>query len=238
MSAEFDNYAAAGYGKLLEDPLRQRFGEPRFFFERKLALLLAFCERHGKGTQSASWLDVGCGEGTLLQIGKKHFGEVAGCDISAGMIRGSDGLNIRHQASPRQIPFTERSFDFVTAVCVYHHVDIADQPFLTLDISRVLKPNGLFCIIEHNPFNPITRLIVRRSPLDSHAQLLTAGKTKRLARAAQMKVLATSYFLYFPERLYSKMAAAEEILSQFPLGGQYAVLCQNPLKFDRPPSYR
>jgi ubiquinone/menaquinone biosynthesis C-methylase UbiE len=227
MPAEFDNYAAAGYGKLLQDPLRQRFAEPRFFFERKLKLLLAFCERYGKQTQPSSWLDVGCGEGTLLQIGRKHFGEVAGCDISAGMIQGSDGVNIRHQTSPRQIPFTDRSFDFITAVCVYHHVDIADRPFLTLDISRVLKPNGLFCIIEHNPLNPITRLIVRRSPIDSHAQLLTAGKTKRLARAAQMKVLATSYFLYFPERFYSKMAAAEEILSPFPLGGQYAVLCQN-----------
>ena len=227
MSAEFDKYAAAGYGKLLDDPLRQRFGEPRFFFERKLALLLAFCERHGKGTQSASWLDVGCGEATLLQIGKKHFGEVAGCDISAGMIRSSDGLNIRHQASPRQIPFTDRSFDFVTAVCVYHHVDIADRLLLTLDISRVLKPNGLFCIIEHNPFNPITRLIVHRSPIDTHAQLLTARKSGNLARHARMEVLATQYFLYFPEFLYSKMAAVEQALSCVPLGGQYAVLCQN-----------
>jgi SAM-dependent methyltransferase len=227
MSAEFDKYAAAGYGKLLEDPLRQRFAEPRFFFERKLALLLAFCERHGKGTQSASWLDVGCGEGTLLQMGKKHFGEVAGCDISAGMIRGSDGLNIRHQTSPRQIPIIDRSFDFVTAVCVYHHVDIADRPFLTLDISRVLKLNGLFCLIEHNPFNPITRLIVHRSPIDTHAQLLTARKSGNLARHARMEVLATQYFLYFPEFLFSKMAAVEQAFSCVPLGGQYAVLCQN-----------
>ena len=227
MPAEFDSYAAAGYRKLLQDPLLDRFADSRFFFERKLTLLRSCYERYAKQTQSASWLDVGCGEGTLLQIGNKHFGEVAGCDISAGMIRGSDGLNIRHQTSPRQIPFTDRSFDFVTAVCVYHHVDIVDRPFLTLDISRVLKPNGLFCIIEHNPLNPITRLIVRRSPLDSHAQLLTAGKTKRLARAAQMKVLATSYFLYFPERLYAKMAATEKILSSLPLGGQYAVFCQN-----------
>jgi ubiquinone/menaquinone biosynthesis C-methylase UbiE len=227
MSAEFDKYAAAGYGKLLDDPLRQRFGEPRFFFERKLALLLAFCERHGKGTQSASWLDVGCGEGTLLQMGKKHFGEVAGCDISAGMIRSSDGLNIRHQTSPRQIPFIDRSFDFVTAVCVYHHVEIADRPLLTLDISRVLKPNGLFCIIEHNPFNPITRLIVHRSPIDTHAQLLTARKSGNLARHARMEVLATQYFLYFPEFLFSKMAAVEQAFSCVPLGGQYAVLCQN-----------
>jgi ubiquinone/menaquinone biosynthesis C-methylase UbiE len=226
MSAEFDNYAAAGYEKLLQDPLRQRFAEPRFFFARKLKLLLALCERYGKQTQPASWLDVGCGEGTLLQIGKKHFGEVAGCDISAGMIRGSNGLNIRHQTSPRQIPFTDKSFDFVTAVCVYHHVDISDRPFLTLDISRVLKPNGLFCIIEHNPLNPVTRLIVRRSPIDSRAQLLTSRKARSLARVAQMEILSTRYFLYFPERLYSRMAAAEEMLSLFPLGGQYAVICR------------
>jgi SAM-dependent methyltransferase len=227
MSAEFDNYAKAGYGKLLQDPLRQRFGEPRFFLERKLTLLLAFYQRYAKETQSASWLDVGCGEGTLLQMGKKYFGEVAGCDVSAGMIRDCEGLNIRQQLSPRQIPFADRSFDLATAVCVYHHVDTADRPFLTADISRVLKPEGLFCIIEHNPLNPITRLIVRRSPIDSHAQLLTAGKARSLIRAAQMKVLATRYFLYFPERLYSRMGEAEEILSLFPLGGQYAVLCQN-----------
>jgi SAM-dependent methyltransferase len=226
MSAEFDNYAKAGYGKLLQDPLRQRFGEPSFFFERKLTLLLAFYQRYAKETQSTSWLDVGCGEGTLLQMGKRYFGGFAGCDISAGMIQSCEGLNIRQQVSPREVPFADESFDLVTAVCVYHHVDTADRSFLTADIFRVLKPKGLFCIIEHNPLNPITRLIVRRSPIDSRAQLLTAGKARSLARAAQMTVLATHYFLYFPERLYSRMAAAEEKLSIFPLGGQYAVFCQ------------
>jgi SAM-dependent methyltransferase len=227
MPAEFDNYAAAGYEKLLQDPLRQRFGEPHFFFERKLTLLRALYEQHARPTESASWLDVGCGEGTLLQMGKGHFGEVAGCDVSAGMIRNCGGLDIRQQLSPRQIPFTDRSFDLVTAVCVYHHVNEADRPFLTADISRVLKPTGLFCIIEHNPVNPITQVIVRRSPIDSHAELLTAGKTRRLVRSAQMKVLATRYFLYFPAHLYPRMAAAEEMLAIFPLGGQYAVLCEN-----------
>ena len=227
MPTEFDNHAAAGYEKLLEDPVRQRFGEPQFFFERKLVLLRALYEQYARPTQSASWLDVGCGKGTFLQIGKKHFGEAAGCDISAGMIQGSNGLNIRHQISPRQIPFADKSFDLVTAICVYHHVEAGDRPSLTADISRVLKPKGLFCMIEHNPINPITQLIVRRSPIDSHAHLLTAGKARRLARAAQMNVLATRYFLYFPERLYLKMAAIEVALAPIPLGGQYAVLCEN-----------
>jgi SAM-dependent methyltransferase len=226
MSAEFDNYAT-GYGKLLEDPLRQRFASSRFFFERKLTLLLDLCERYAMPTQSASWLDVGCGEGTFLHMGKTNFAEVAGCDISGGMIQRCDGLNVRRQLSPRQIPFPDKKFDLVTAVCVYHHVDIADRLLLTADVSRVLKPNGLFCVIEHNPVNPITRFIVQRSPIDAHAQLLTVGNARSLARAARMDILATRYFLYFPERLYSKMAATEEILASLPFGGQYAVLCRN-----------
>jgi len=227
MPAEFDNYAAAGYEKLLQDPVRQRFGEPNFFFERKLILLRALYEQYAGPTQSATWLDVGCGEGTLLQMGKKYFSDVSGCDISAGMIQACEGVNVRNQSSPRQIPFTDNTFDLVTAVCVYHHVELGDRVTLMADISRVLKPRGLFCMIEHNPINPITQLIVRRSPIDSHAHLLTAGKARRLVRSAKMKVLATRYFLYFPERLYSKMAAVEEILSAFPLGGQYAILCEN-----------
>src|SRR5690348_14116873 len=148
MPAEFDNYASAGYGKLLQDPIMQRFGEQRFFFERKLGLLRALYEQYANSTLSASWLDVGCGEGTLLKMSKKYFIEVAGCDVSAGMIGGCEGLNVRQQLSPREIPFADKSFDLVTAVCVYHHVELADRPFLTSDISRVLRPKGLFCIIE------------------------------------------------------------------------------------------
>jgi len=227
MCPEFDKYAAAGYEKLLCDPLRARFGESRFYFERKLTLLRSLCERYGMPTRTASWLDVGCGDGTLLRMGKQHFGQVAGCDVSAGMIEGSEDLNIQQQSSPRRIPFADERFDLVTAVCVFHHVDIADRPFLTADMSRVLKANGLFCVIEHNPLNPIARLIVRRCPIDSQAHLLTAAKARRLVRHAQMKVLTTHYFLYFPERYYSKMAAAEDLLWRVPLGGQYAIMCRH-----------
>ena len=226
MPTEFDSYAAGGYKKLLQDPLRDTFAGSQFFFERKLRLLRACFERYAKPTQSASWLDVGCGEGTLLQMGKAHFGEVAGCDISAGMIEGCEGLKMRQQVSARQLPFDDGTFDLVTAVCVFHHVDPADRPFLTADIYRALKPGGLFCMLEHNPLNPVTRLIVRRSPIDSRAQLLTSTAARNLARAAQMKILATRYFLYFPERLYSRMAVAEEMLSGLPFGGQYAVVCR------------
>jgi ubiquinone/menaquinone biosynthesis C-methylase UbiE len=226
MPAEFDGYAQGGYSRLLEDPLRGKFARPAFFFERKLAMIRELYRLHGMKTESVSWLDVGCGEGELLRTGRQYFREIAGCDVSAGMMQNCNELNVRLQDSARRIPFEDKSFDLITAVCVYHHVDIADRPALTADIYRVLKPNGLFCVIEHNPLNILTRLIVWRSPIDVHAHLLTAGTVRRLAGSARMAVLATRYFLYFPERLYFRLATLEAKLSAIPMGGQYAVFCQ------------
>jgi SAM-dependent methyltransferase len=226
MPAEFDEFAAEDYSKLLADPIRQRFAGAEFFFRRKLTLLKEFCQLRGIKAASADWLDAGCGEGTLLRMGKPYFRTVAGCDVSAGMLRHCEGLNVRHQDSAWRIPFDDGSFDVATAVCVYHHVEMADRLALTADLSRVLKANGMLCIIEHNPLNPVTQLIVRRSPIDAQAHLLTAGNVRGLARAAQMTVNATRYFLFFPERYYSALAAIESRLSSFPFGGQYAVFCQ------------
>lgn len=226
MPAEFDGYAAEGYSKLLQDPIRERFAGSEFFLQRKLVLLKELYQRYGARIESANWLDVGCGEGTLLRMGKPYFREVAGCDVSAGMIQHCEGLNVQQQDSARQIPFDDGSFDLVTAICVYHHVEIVDRPALTSEISRVLKSRGIFCVIEHNPLNPVTRLIVRRSPIDSRAQLLTARKVRRLARIAGMEVLATRYFLFLPERFYSRMAWIEAKMSAVPLGGQYGVFCR------------
>jgi SAM-dependent methyltransferase len=228
MESEFDRFAAEGYSELLRDPIRDKFGSgSRFFLERKLVLLRDFYRRRGTRTESTTWLDVGCGEGQLLALGKRYFRDVAGCDVSEGMIRHSEGLNIRRQESQHRIPFADGSFDLVTVVCVYHHVRVSDRAALTSDVPRVLKPGGIFCIIEHNPFNPVTRLIVRRSPLDVQAHLLSAASARRLVRAAGMKVIETRYFLYFPERFFNRMASLEAKLSPIPLGGQYAVFCRN-----------
>jgi SAM-dependent methyltransferase len=226
MSAEFDRYAAGGYSKILLDPIRGRFAGAEFYFRRKLILLREFCQQRGIETERAEWLDVGCGDGGLLRMGQPYFRSAAGCDVSEGMLGECAGLNVRHQDSARRVPFEDASFDIVTMVCVYHHVEPADRAALTADVSRVLKPRGLLCIIEHNPFNPVTQLVVWRHPVDAHAQLLTAGKMRGLVKDAQLEILATRYFLFFPERFYSALAATETKLSSVPLGGQYAVFCR------------
>jgi ubiquinone/menaquinone biosynthesis C-methylase UbiE len=221
----FDSYAD-DYAALIRDPIRDRFAAGgSFFFERKIQVICDFFKRTGTDPRALSWLDVGCGQGDLLRIGKQRFKSSAGCDPSNGMLKSCADLDVRHQPALESLPYDDRSFDFVTAVCVYHHVPVDRRTLLTAEAFRVLKPKGVFCIIEHNPYNPATRLIVSRTPVDADAQLLTAKETKRLLSTSTSRVLGSRYFLLFPERLRF-LAPIENSVSSMPFGGQYAVFAQ------------
>jgi SAM-dependent methyltransferase len=133
------------------------------------------------------------------------------------------GIETRVQKESLQIPFGDAEFDFVTAVCVYHHVPPADRGRLTAEIGRVLRPGGIFCMIEHNPVNPVTRLIVSRTPVDADAILLPAEEARELIAGAGFAPLEQEYFLYFPQALYRLLGRLETALAKVPLGGQYAL---------------
>jgi SAM-dependent methyltransferase len=223
MPSEFDHYADQ-YAKLLKDPIRDKFAsDSQFFHQVKWALLQDFCRRADWPVGQASWLDVGCGSGDLLRLGAARFKEVAGCDPSVGMLAQCGNLNVRVQEQPDRVPFPEQSFDLVTAVCVYHHIALAARSRLTEQVFRVLRPGGVFCIIEHNPFNPAAQWIVRHCPIDVHARLLTAHRVRKFMRGAGLNIVETNYFLYFPERIHRRLAIFERSLRRLPLGGQYAV---------------
>jgi SAM-dependent methyltransferase len=228
-SPEFDHYAEE-YAKLLDDPIRRKFaGESAFFFERKWELLEKYIEQTKLRPEQANWLDVGCGAGELLRIGSPRFAYAAGCDVSTGMMKACEGLNVVTQTDPSRLPFEDASFDLVTVVCVYHHVDPPGRPALTAEIARVLKPGGTACIIEHNPFNPATRIIVGRTPVDQNAQLLTARTARGLLTGAGLSHRQRiTYFLYFPRGIYRKAKGLEALLEKVPMGGQYAAFGSKP----------
>jgi SAM-dependent methyltransferase len=223
----FDRLTSS-YEELLRDPLRDRFTghEPRFFHRRKGELIRRFFRRRGLPTSGLSYLDVGCGKGELLHLLQPDFKQAAGCDVSAemmGQISQVTGIETRVQKDTARIPFGDAGFDLVTAVCVYHHVPPARRPSLTREIGRVLRPGGIFCMIEHNPCNPVTRLIVGRTPVDADAILLGASEARRLTAEAGMAPVEQNYFLYFPHALYRYLGRMEALLAKVPLGGQYAL---------------
>lgn len=221
----FDQLSSS-YEELLRDPLRDRFAGPAFFHRRKRDLIRRFFRRRRLSTAGLRYLDVGCGKGELLSLLQTDFEHVAGCDVSSGMVGEISGIETRVQRDALQIPFGDAEFDLVTAVCVYHHVPPADRRMLTGEIKRVLRPSGILCMIEHNPFNPITQLIVSRTPVDADAVLLRAAEARRLAANAELAPLEQDYFLYFPQALYRCVGRLEALLTKVPLGGQYAVFSQ------------
>lgn len=233
----FDRLSSS-YEELLRDPIRDRFTgqESMFFHRRKADLIRRFFERRSTSSSGLRYLDVGCGKGELLQLLQPAFRQAAGCDVSAGMMHGMmhgmmqkiAGIEARVQADALHIPFGDAEFDLVTAVCVYHHVPPGDRPALTKEIRRVLRPGGIFCMIEHNPLNPVTRLIVSRTPVDADAILLRAGEARQLAAEAEMVPLERDYFLYFPQALYRYLGRLEGALAKIPLGGQYALFSSRP----------
>jgi len=220
----FDDLSPS-YEELLRDPLRDRFAgqESAFFHRRKSELIRRFFRRRKTATSGLSYLDVGCGKGELLNLLRSDFQHSAGCDVSEDMMRQISGIETRVQADPLKIPFDDAAFDLVTTVCVYHHVPPPARRTLTKEIVRVLKPGGIFCIVEHNPRNPVTRLIVSRTPVDADAVLLDATESRSLTRKAGLLPLEHAYFLYFPQALYRYLGWMEGMLAKVPMGGQYAL---------------
>jgi SAM-dependent methyltransferase len=228
---EFDVLSDA-YDELLRDPIRDRFmhGSGEFFHLRKRDLICSYFRRRGIDSRKLAYLDLGCGKGELLSLLRNEFAEVSGCDPSPRMLEAgqlsAQGIRVRTQHANGKLPFDDAEFDFVTAVCVYHHVPPPLRADLTAEVRRVLKPGGVFAIIEHNPYNPATRLIVSRTPVDASAILLRKAETRRLLLGRNFSIDDQLYFLYFPERIYTRAEPLESALGWLPLGGQYAVFAK------------
>ncbi len=228
MKTEFDRYAR-DYDALLKDPIRDRFAATRAFFHyRKWVLLRDFLQAQRMDPAGLAWLDFGCGKGELLRFGQEHFGDAAGCDPSEEMLRECRGLRVERQFDPERLPFADGSFDVVTAACVYHHLKPPAREALTREVRRVLRPGGLFAFFEHNPWNPATRLIVSRTPVDADSVLLTAAEARRILCAAGFSDFTTCYYLYLPQAWFAKFAFLERLLAAVPMGGQYAVIGRMP----------
>ena len=181
-------------------------------------------------------MDYGCGTGVFLQLlGEGGFpGALCGCDVSTGMLAQArstwpDGgaLDLRVIRDGRA-PFEDRSFDVILGSGVFHHIPPDERPGAFADIARMLRPGGRAYIFEHNPLNPVTQWVVRRTPVDRDAVLLPARETARGLAAVGLRDLRKAYLMFFPPR-WRWARAGESWLRWLPLGGQYVAVANRPL---------
>ena len=226
-TAEFDRYGERYYD-LLSHPAKSFFARsPHFFATRKWQVLKSALDRFHIDTRTRAWLDVGCGWGELLRLGESDFRQAVGCDVSMNMLAQARGLTVSLQRAPDVLPFPSAVFDLVTTVCVYHHLICDDlRKLLIAESKRVLKEGGILCIMEHNPFNPVTRLIVKQTPLDAAARLVSASELFKLLSEAGLHVVAKYFFLFVPEGIHNSLPLIERCFERIPLGGQYAIFAE------------
>ena len=218
----FDRFADE-YEQLLDDPIRRTFaGDSTFFIEQKCRALRRHLDRHTQPQRRLRVLDAGCGPGTALAL-LRGTCEVVGSDVSVAML----GQAVRHgpvvAQEPFDLPFGPDVFDVAFAFCVYHHIEPPERVRHLREMARVVRPGGLLFVFEHNPLNPITRIVFQRAAVDRGCHMISRRHAARMFREAGLRDVRHGYLLFVPQVLDRVLGAIERHLEWLPLGGQYYV---------------
>ncbi len=179
------------------------------------------------GVQPHRVLDYGCGTGTAAPFLRDILGagSVVGVDVSERSIdharrrEGWADFRLRDE-----LP-AGGSFDVVYCNGVFHHIDPTHRPDSLRYIHDSLRPGGVFALWENNPWNPGTRLVMRRIPFDRDAITIAAPGARRLLAAAGFEVLSVDFLFIFP-RVLAALRPLERRLARLPFGAQYQVLAR------------
>ncbi|HVU16322.1 MAG TPA: class I SAM-dependent methyltransferase [Candidatus Didemnitutus sp.] len=224
---EFDRYAP-NYGAGFDDPLKVAIGaDARAFLQPKFNWLQRVTQ--SRAGAPLDYLDFGCGTADFLALVTESNlpWRYEGCDISGGMLDEARRRwpKLAERAKLWQIDaadFPTRRYDVITAICVFHHIPPAEWNAACARLCRALRPGGMLCIFEHNPWNPVTSWMVSRTAIDADAHLLSPRITRNLMIDAGFSGVQTSHFLFVPPR-WVGADAADRMFQWFPLGGQYLV---------------
>jgi len=191
----------------------------------KKRLILDVLRVHLGDPKGLRVLDIGCGIGLVDRELEADVGLLCGVDLSR------DSLNLAKTRAPAtrfalydgmNLPIANASFDAVFAVSVIHHVPPAVRGAFMTEMLRPVVDHGLAIIIEHNPFNPVTRRIVSRCAFDADAILLNCRQARELLAAAGAPTVGRRYMGFSPVR-NAVIERAERSFAWLPIGAQYCV---------------
>jgi SAM-dependent methyltransferase len=219
--SEFDRYGGGEYERALERAISIGGQDAGFYNEVKAKRLVDLARRRLGDPSKLAVLDVGAGIGLMDEHLTSEFGRVVGLDVSQEMVDRASQRNpgVEYVAYDGvTVPFDSGGFDVVFASCVFHHVVPDERARLAGEMARVTRDGGIVTILEHNPLNPATRLVVSRCEFDEDAILLGRRESERLLARAGLEPTETAYILFFPFR-----NDFERRLARLPLGAQYYV---------------
>jgi len=224
---EFDKFADE-YRSLHQKNIAASGEAPEYFAEYKVKDLKRLVDRDGSVAQSVRILDFGTGVGTSVPFFCKHFpsADLTCVDVSLrsleiGTVRfGNCATFIAFDGS--RLPFSDSTFDYAFAACVFHHIPPGEHRQLFAEMRRVLRPGGQVMIYEHNPLNPFTVRAVQTCPFDANAILIRARDLRAALAGAGFRHPYIKYRVFFPAAL-RRLRGLEDRFAWLPIGAQYFV---------------
>jgi SAM-dependent methyltransferase len=229
--AEFDKFASE-YRTIHAANIKFSGEEPEYFAEYKIIDIAAeLASVHGSVPPHPTVLDFGAGVGYSVPFFRQHLpgASITCLDVSKKSLEvgaakhGSDARFTHFDGA--QIPYADDWFDVGLASCVFHHIPHTEHVALLGELKRVLKPNGLLFVFEHNPLNPLTRHAVNTCEFDENAELIPAPTMRGRVRAAGFAAARCKYRIFFPHALRG-LRPLEAQLTWLPFGAQYYVVAQ------------
>lgn len=226
MNAEFDHYAGS-YDHALNQGLALS-GESKEYFARERVRWLA-ARLSSLGVQARRVLDYGCGTGTASTELLEHLNArtVVGVDTSHESLNVARATHADSRLEFKTLSECAPLASFEVAYCngVFHHIEPGQRLDALAYVHRSLSDGGCFAFWENNPWNPGTRLVMRRIPFDRDAKLLSPRHARQLLTRAGFTVLTTDFRFFFP-RVLSALRPLEASLVGVPAGAQYMILCK------------
>jgi SAM-dependent methyltransferase len=225
VTSDFDPIASE-YGEIVQDAIAFGHQQHDFYTRHKAHLLLDLARRRLGTPDKLRVLDVGCGIGltdTHLthQVGELHGVDSARQAVTQAITR-NPGVRYSVASDEDRLPYPDQYFDLAFAICVIHHVPPSRWETFTSELGRVVRPGGIVALMEHNPLNPLTRVVVRRCEFDRDAVLVGRRRATRAMQEAGLRPVERRYILFLPiDRPWS--ARLERLLAWLPLGAQHYV---------------
>ena len=178
--------------------------DPRFVAQHMAAYVFARPLASGKRV-----LEVGFGSGYGTRFLAEVAQEIIGIDMAPGNIpRASEQYrrsNLQFQRmDATALTFPDHSFDLVCSFQVIEHIPEPLLPRYLSEISRVLRPDGTFCVstlnLAHNmkPGKPYEKLIY-------HEKEFTAPELQRLLKQAFPSVELQGLHLTWRHQCYQRL---------------------------------
>ena len=142
--------------------------------------------------KSAKILDVGAGEGALVERYRGRGWDILGVDSAY------ESPNVR-RADLLSLPFDSGAFDAALCLDVLEHIALLDQPRALSEIARVLKPGGGLLLSVPNLAHLHSRIrfllsgkLTRTSAVERHPSDRPLGEYLELLKSSRFEVTRRS----------------------------------------------